>query len=346
MGNNGKHISDELLAAFLDGNVDVGDAGMILRAMQEDPALAEIIAISAKVDEALEDSYGQEGYLPLAEKAALGIDAMCNVMCESYILSQSCLEYDAEAIVQESRDNGWLCDEGTPLHNIGALLESRGLFVRRMPDATVEELSDLLAEGAYVLAVVDAEVLDGPGELMSPDKCDYHAVVCLSVGNDVILYNPATGNEKDEYPLAKFMESWISAGSYMVSVTKEKPVYRPRPLKLDGVDIAPELLTLSESIAENAHEVWAAGRMNEGWTYGPARDDQAKQHPDLVAYSDLTESEKQFDRDMAFNTIRLVRKLGYDLVKRERPGRFCPNCGAAAADTASYCSNCGEKLAK
>ena len=344
MGSNRKHISDELLAAFLDGNVDVCEAEMILRAMQEDPMLSEIIAVSAKVDEALEESYGQEGYLPLAEKAALGVDGMCDVLCESYILSQFGFELDTETVIKESKENGWLYNEGTPLYNIGSLLESKGVFVRRMPDASAEELSSSVAEGAYVLAVVDAEVLDGPGELTLPDKCDYHAVLCLSFGDKVVLYNPLTGNDRDEYSQEKFMQAWIAAGSYMVLATREKPVYRPRPLRLDCVDIAPELLTLGESIAENAHEVWAAGRMNDGWTYGPERDDQAKQHPDLVAYSDLTESEKQFDRDMAFNTIRLVRKLGYDLVKRDRPERFCPNCGAAVTGVASFCSSCGEKL--
>ena len=346
MGSSRKHISDELLAAFLDGNIDVCDADMVVRAMQEDPSLAEIVAISAKVDDALEGFYGQEEYLPLAEKAALGLDGVCDIMCESYILGQFGYEHDTEKLVQESRDNGWLCDGGTPLHIIGALLESKGLFVRRMPDASVEELIESVDEGAYVLAVVDAEVLDGPGELTLPYRCDFHAVVCLSLGGEVVLYNPSTGNKTDAYPQERFMEAWSSAGSYMVSVTKEKPAYRPRPLKLDGVDIAPELLTLSESIAENAHEVWAAGRMKEGWTYGPTRDDKSKQHPDLIAYSELTESEKQYDRDMAFNTIRLVRKLGYELVKRTDAQRCCPECGASVATSDAYCRSCGEKISK
>ena len=34
-------------------------------------------------------------------------------------------------------------------------------------------------------------------------------------------------------------------------------------------------------------------------------------------YSQLPDSEKKFDREMAMNTLKLVKKLGYDLVKRE-----------------------------
>lgn len=39
---------------------------------------------------------------------------------------------------------------------------------------------------------------------------------------------------------------------------------------------------LREAIAENAHEVWAAARIKEGWTYGKGRDDANKKYPDLT----------------------------------------------------------------
>lgn len=54
-----------------------------------------------------------------------------------------------------------------------------------------------------------------------------------------------------------------------------------------------------------------------GWTYGPQRDDQLKQTPDMVPYSQLPEGEKEYEREMAMKTIKLLKKLGYDLIKRE-----------------------------
>ena len=36
----------------------------------------------------------------------------------------------------------------------------------------------------------------------------------------------------------------------------------------------------------------------------------------MVAYDRLPESEKEYDRQMAEQTIKLVIKLGYDLIKR------------------------------
>jgi len=85
---------------------------------------------------------------------------------------------------------------------------------------------------------------------------------------------------------------------------------------VDDVVIPAELEILREAIAENIHEVWAAGRIKEGWTYGPVRDDKLKKHPDLIPYSDLPDGEKQYDRETAMNTIKLVIKLGYNLIKR------------------------------
>lgn len=96
----------------------------------------------------------------------------------------------------------------------------------------------------------------------------------------------------------------------------DKQNYIPRPIDVDDVVFPAELESLREAIAENTHEVWAAGRIKEGWTYGPERDDKLKKHPDLIPYSELTEGEKQYDRDTAENAIKLVIILGFDLVKR------------------------------
>lgn len=45
-------------------------------------------------------------------------------------------------------------------------------------------------------------------------------------------------------------------------------------------------------------------------------DDIKKQHPDMLPYNRLPESEKEYDRLMAMNTIKLVKKLGWKFMKR------------------------------
>lgn len=93
--------------------------------------------------------------------------------------------------------------------------------------------------------------------------------------------------------------------------------YAPKPIDLSDVELTEDLNELREAIAENAHDVWAAERIAQGWSYGPQRDDAKKQTPCMVPYSQLPDSEKKFDRDMAMNTLKLLIKLGYDIVKRK-----------------------------
>ena len=93
-------------------------------------------------------------------------------------------------------------------------------------------------------------------------------------------------------------------------------MYKPNPVDTKDVVLDKELLELVERIAENVHEVWALGRMNDGWTYGAYRDDEKKETPCLVPYDELSESEKQYDRNTAMETIKLVIKLGYSIEKQ------------------------------
>ena len=73
---------------------------------------------------------------------------------------------------------------------------------------------------------------------------------------------------------------------------KEEEIYIPKPIDTTDVSLPEELKLLAEQIAENVHEVWSEGRIKDGWTYGPARDDAAKKHPCLLPYGELSESEK------------------------------------------------------
>ena len=92
-------------------------------------------------------------------------------------------------------------------------------------------------------------------------------------------------------------------------------MYKPTPVDTTDVILPDELLVLTEQIAENVHDVWAISRIKEGWTYGPMRDNAAKTTPCLVPYDELPEDEKAYDRNTALETLRLITKLGYKIVK-------------------------------
>ena len=90
--------------------------------------------------------------------------------------------------------------------------------------------------------------------------------------------------------------------------------YIPQPIDTGDVRLPQELQGLAEEIAKNVHEVWAKGRMEEGWTFGNTRNDTLKQHPCLVPYEELTETEKEYDRNTSQETLKLIMKLGFQII--------------------------------
>ena len=94
-------------------------------------------------------------------------------------------------------------------------------------------------------------------------------------------------------------------------------MYTPKPVDTTAVELPGDLLELTEQIAENVHEIWAQGRMAEGWTYGENRDDAKKTTPCLVPYDQLTDSEKAYDRNTALETLKLITALGYKIEKKQ-----------------------------
>lgn len=91
--------------------------------------------------------------------------------------------------------------------------------------------------------------------------------------------------------------------------------YTPQPIDTSDVVLPEELNELAEAIAKNVHEVWSAGRMADGWTYGAERNDALKQHPGLVPYEQLSEEEKDYDRRTSQQTLKMIAKLGWRIVR-------------------------------
>ena len=70
---------------------------------------------------------------------------------------------------------------------------------------------------------------------------------------------------------------------------------------------------LTELLARRVHDTWAQQRVAEGWRYGPTRDGEKKHHPCLVPYEELPEFEKDYDRNTALETLRVIQELGFEL---------------------------------
>lgn len=91
--------------------------------------------------------------------------------------------------------------------------------------------------------------------------------------------------------------------------------YIPEPLPISDVAVPDDIAYLTELLAKHTHDIWAMQRIKDGWSYGPQRDDSKKEHPCLVLYEDLPNSEKEYDRNAAIQTLKAIISLGYRIEK-------------------------------
>lgn len=311
---NKNYISDELLAAYLEGNTSEEETKQILQAMKTDPLLRETLDIALQVDEEDPGILHLEE-LPMLQKAAISGDNICAVLCEIYILYRRHLPYDEEWLLNTARRKDWLKPEGTPLYCLGNLLAYSGMFVSRKYDSSIEDIRLALQKDNDVVVGVDREKLYA--EEIDKEDLTNHAVVVTHLEDDfVTVFDPYEAPYNSRVPLSDFLNAWKESQNYMIQVLQSVDEYEPHPINVDNIPLDGDLEELQEAIAENAHDVWAEARIKEGWKYGKERDDRNKLHPDLTPYTSLPDSEKEYDRIMAFKTIKLVKKLGFDIVKR------------------------------
>ena len=316
--NDKNQISDELLAAFLDGNTNAEDTMRVLNAAEQDMELQEIIRIASEVDEDMAITV-KPTIIPMTAMAAKKKETyLCNIECEEFVLHQFGIEVTHKSLLDTAYKNCWLKDKGMPLYNIGRLLEKNNLPVSRRYNSTIEEVVRLLSAGNQLIAVVDDTLLGNAQS--SANQHPNHAVAISSISvetDEIILFNPNTDEELTKYSISSFMEAWRQSNNYLVVInTTDRFIYEPSPIGLDDVELSEDLSELQEAIAENAHEIWAKNRRDQGWSYGPERNDQKKETPDMIPYCNLPESEKLYDREMAMQTLKLVKKLGFEIVKK------------------------------
>lgn len=302
------NITDEQIAAYLDGNASAEETQQILSAVQHDEELREVLSIALDIDE--DSILADNDVLPMMSLAADDHDAnLCALKCEAHIMEKYGIKTSVEELLENARFHKWTKEEGTPMFNVGRHLEKVGLIASRRYYNNIDDIERTISKGQSVIAVIDS----------TKDGKPNHSVVVESVNDtSIIVFDPDKNNSLIKIAKGDFAEKWEASKRYLVVIDRFTPdKYEPCPIDLTDVELGSELDELREAIAENAHEVWAGARKSQGWSYGNERNDTLKQTPDMLPYSQLPEIEKQYDRDMAINTLKLLKKLGYDIVKRK-----------------------------
>ncbi|XP_050933913.1 ryanodine receptor 3 isoform X1 [Lates calcarifer] len=89
----------------------------------------------------------------------------------------------------------------------------------------------------------------------------------------------------------------------------------PTPVETSQVVMPPHLEKVRDKLAENIHELWGMNKIELGWSYGKIRDDNKRQHPCLVDFSKLPETEKNYNLQMSTETLKTLLALGCRVVQ-------------------------------
>lgn len=193
----------------------------------------------------------------------------------------------------------------------GEKLKDTNFRVYERHTANPGTVFNALRKGGVVIPVVDASLLGEYNVIMTATV----VIRANQITDMVDLYVPKS-NDIQKFPIATFVEAWEATGGICITAfPADDKTYNPKLIDLEHIELPDGYDELREAIAENAHDRWALERQSEGWTYGPKRDDSKLETPDMVPYAQLPESEKQYDRIMAENTLKLLTSLGYKIEK-------------------------------
>lgn len=126
---------------------------------------------------------------------------------------------------------------------------------------------------------------------------------------------------------SRAMVPWAELPDDLKEMNREQALAIFHKLQLIGCDIIPWYYPVSEefeftpdeieNLARNEHERWCEQKIQQGWKYGPKRDEKKKIHPSLIAWddSDFSETEKDKDREPIKMIPRYVQLAGFQIIR-------------------------------
>lgn len=251
-----EQISDELLAAYLDGNTSPIENLLVEANLGNDASFMEISDIISDMatfsqienynedltniglgdifsqtitldNDTLNEVMDPNGIVPDIQQQ---YPDSCAIKSQQIILNEFGIDVTEDQLVQFSYEQGWYHADGTgtAAEDVGNLLETANIPVTRQDDANVFNLVSELSQGHKVIVGVDSEELWGNKfmawmkDFFMGDTPD-HALVVAGIDTSdpnnvmVIVDDPGSGEYHKAYPLDQFMDAWSDAQCYMVS---------------------------------------------------------------------------------------------------------------------------------
>lgn len=172
----------------------------------------------------------------------------CAIRAQQFIIEQfTGQKISEQSLEQEAEKNGWYDPGkgGTPVADMGKLLQDHGIAVDTYTHATVNQLATELAQGHKVIVAVNAEdlwkfdpALAGEVQASGSQTAD-HAVVISGIDTSdpnnpkVMISDPGTGEALASYPLNDFLTAWKTSDFSMVATKDPAPSTLPEMANFD-----------------------------------------------------------------------------------------------------------------
>lgn len=148
----------------------------------------------------------------------------CAIACQEFILEEyTDQEFDEDALVNISLENGWVEEGGTPVEHIGNILEYHGIETYTDYNAEFQDLENVLNNGDRAIVGVFNMGLDNDYEGFYPAWSANHAIEVIGIDKSnpedikVIVNDPGVEDgcgKRIDYDV--FMKAWDTSGGFMV----------------------------------------------------------------------------------------------------------------------------------
>lgn len=155
----------------------------------------------------------------------------CAIKSQQLILESNGFDISESELRDEAIMNGWYTSGyGTPMEDVGNLLENHGMVVHRYRNASVADIAHELSQGHQVVVGVDSGELWNAGsdetfeDIIYGEQADHALLVSgitvnpFTAEESVLLTDPGTGDVCAEYPIDLLENAWEDSGEFMVSV--------------------------------------------------------------------------------------------------------------------------------
>ncbi|MGP1447172.1 MAG: C39 family peptidase [Candidatus Limimorpha sp.] len=240
MSNESIHITDELIACYLEGSVTEPERAVVEAFLSDNKDALETVFIAraelAYQEDIIRQSVFAQSMIAYHDRAmAAKSDNMdCAIKAQQMVLHNYGIEISMEELTSLAEKKGWFeSGKGSAFDFVGELLNLYGVESVQMRNAGIYHIMHELSQGHRIIVGVDSELInrDKNNEQKSLDTEDQQHVF-LVAGIDtsnaddlqVLIKDPSLPEKEQRFSAKDFMERWKHTGCFMVATKQAAPL--------------------------------------------------------------------------------------------------------------------------